>query len=541
MTTKRMSLPLPGLLVLLLGAGFAVHLQGRTPTRELQTSAAPSPMPSSTTREIDSIDPSGCGRCHSWEVSGYEGSAMSHSMRRGGNEPSGKVEVPGTTIIVSSSSAGTWHRLESNGETNEYHVDYVVGSGRHASGYLIAIGNHLFQSPIAFYQSRRRYDLAPGYEGRPDPDFTRAVTPACLFCHSGGSEPVAGTENEYRSPPFSHLAIGCSRCHGETEAHLVDPKPKTIVNPAKLQGAARDSICEQCHLMGVARVLNPGKQFSDFRPGTPLEDTFTIYRNDLPPGTASGFRVISHVEQLALSMCSRNSSGRLWCGTCHDPHNDPVQPLQFYRSRCLSCHTAAFPKPHPSNNSNCIGCHMPKREAKDGGHTAFTDHRIQRQPEPERPLSQDIGISAWREPDSNLQKRNLGIGYIQVGMERRSATFIIRGYRMLTEVQGTFSADGDLYSWMGTALMLGKQYPEAQRAYARAFALDPASATKETDLGQAYSSAGEWNAATQYLEDALAKDNLNLSAATLLMNIYKRQGNAAKAMDLSERVHTAMK
>jgi tetratricopeptide (TPR) repeat protein len=126
-------------------------------------------------------------------------------------------------------------------------------------------------------------------------------------------------------------------------------------------------------------------------------------------------------------------------------------------------------------------------------------------------------------------------------MERRSATFIIRGYRMLTEVQGTFSADGDLYSWMGTALMLGKQYPEAQRAYARAFALDPASATKETDLGQAYSSAGEWNAATQYLEDALAKDNLNLSAATLLMNIYKRQGNAAKAMDLSERVHTAMK
>ena len=352
---------------------------------------------------------------------------------------------------------------------------------------------------------------------------------------------MAGTENEYRSPPFSHLAIGCSRCHGETEAHLVDPKPKTIVNPAKLQGAARDSICEQCHLMGVARVLNPGKQFSDFRPGTPLEDTFTIYRNDLPPGTASGFRVISHVEQLALSMCSRNSSGRLWCGTCHDPHNDPVQPLQFYRSRCLSCHTAAFPKPHPSNNSNCIGCHMPKREAKDGGHTAFTDHRIQRQPEPERPLSQDIGISAWREPDSNLQKRNLGIGYIQVGMERRSATFIIRGYRMLTEVQGTFSADGDLYSWMGTALMLGKQYPEAQRAYARAFALDPASATKETDLGQAYSSAGEWNAATQYLEDALAKDNLNLSAATLLMNIYKRQGNAAKAMDLSERVHTAMK
>ena len=82
-------------------------------------------------------------------------------------------------------------------------------------------------------------------------------------------------------------------------------------------------------LKGVARVLNPGKKLSDFRPGQPLEDTFTIYHNQVPPGTQAGFKVISHVEQLALSMCARKSNGKLWCGTCHDPHNDPLQPVQF--------------------------------------------------------------------------------------------------------------------------------------------------------------------------------------------------------------------
>ena len=31
----------------------------------------------------------------------------------------------------------------------------------------------------------------------------------------------------------------------------------------------------------------------------------------------------------------------------------------------------------------------PKREAKDGGHTAFTDHRVQRRPEPQSELPVD--------------------------------------------------------------------------------------------------------------------------------------------------------
>ena len=101
---------------------------------------------------------------------------------------------------------------------------------------------------------------------------------------------------------------------------------------------------------------------------------YTTYHDAVPPGSPAGaFKVISHVEQLALSACARNSGGRLWCGTCHDPHNiatpSRCSRVAFFRSRCLACHTQPFPASHPSKDSDCLGCHMPRRAAKDGGHT----------------------------------------------------------------------------------------------------------------------------------------------------------------------------
>jgi len=116
-------------------------------------------------------------------------------------------------------------------------------------------------------QSRHAYDLAPGYEGLRSPDFTRPIAEACLFCHAGSALKITGTVNQYRSPVFSAEAISCERCHGSAEKHLSNPRAGTIVNPAKLEPAIRDSICEQCHLLGVGRVLNPGMKFGDFRPG----------------------------------------------------------------------------------------------------------------------------------------------------------------------------------------------------------------------------------------------------------------------------------
>jgi photosynthetic reaction center cytochrome c subunit len=482
-----------------------------------------------------------CVFCHKAEVDGYANSAMAHSLRRTSQEPPGTVNIPDGRITAFSSAGGDWQRLEAAGDVTDYRVDYVMGSGNHASGYLINLGDHLFQSPIAYYRSRQAYDLAPGYENLRSPDFTRPVGEGCVFCHSGSALNVSGTLNQYRTPAFAAESITCERCHGPVEKHLADPRVGTIINPAKLEPARRDSICEQCHLFGVARVPNPGKSFNDFIAGQRLEDTFTVYHNAVPAGSApSAFKVISHVEQLALSACARNSEGRLWCGTCHNPHEKPREPVEFYRSRCLSCHTSDFPASHPAKTTDCISCHMPKRDAKDGGHTAFTDHRIQRRPEPQSELSTDSEIAAWREPALEFQKRNLGIAYIDAGVQRRSQSFVIQGYRLLVEAQNQFPTDGELFSWIGQALLLGRQSSEAQIAFDRALQLNPNSPVNEGNAASARQQAGDVAGAVEHLEKAVSLDPLYLPAAGPLVGLYRSQGKQTEAAELSAKIHDAM-
>lgn len=482
-----------------------------------------------------------CMFCHPGEVEGYARSAMAHSLRRAGQEPDGVINAHGSKITMHSTPTGFWQRWENGGDSADYRVDYVIGSGIHANGYLVNIGGHLFQSPVAYYSRRQSYDLAPGYENQPDPDFTRPVGEPCVLCHSGTALHVPGTLNQYRSPVFPAEAITCERCHGPVERHLAHPRAGTIINPAKLEPAARDSICEQCHLFGVARVLNPEKEFSDFVPGQRLEDTFTVYRNAVPPGSSAGaFKVISHVEQLALSACARNSGGRLWCGTCHDPHDKPVEPIAYYRAKCLTCHASNFPASHPDKESDCVGCHMPRRDAKDGGHTAFTDHRIHRRPQSLPDLPADTGIVAWREPAPELQRRNLGIAYIDVGMQRHLSSYVIQGYRTLTEVQQQFANDSDIFKWIGEALLLGKQTSDAKFAFERALQLDPDSALTEASAASPYMQEGDDADAIAHLERAVALDPLDLPAASTLIGLYQKEGENAKAAELASKIKGAM-
>ncbi len=462
---------------------------------------------------------------------------MAHSMRAGGQEPAGVVRTPKATITMHAGQDGSWQTLQSGPSTTSYHVDYVIGSGTHASGYIVDLGDHLFQSPVAYYRSRGAYDLAPGYEGTEDPDFTRPIGAGCLFCHAGTFDAVAGSENWYARTPFPHLAIGCNRCHGPVGPHLANPQAaNNIVNPSRLEPAARDSVCEQCHLKGIARVLNPGKRFIDFQAGQPLEGTFTIYHEEAPSGAEGAFRVISHSEQLAVSECKRKSGNRMWCGTCHDPHNEPTDVISYYRSKCLQCHTkTVFAATHPNKTSDCIGCHMPRRNAADGGHTAFTDHRIQRRPA-NRVTEEAMAIVPWRAPSADLAKRNLGIASIEAGLEQRSGKLIVSGYRMLTEVQALFPQDSEMFTTMGSALFAGHQYGEALQAFELAVRFDPTSSPKEANLGLTYAALGDHALAEQHLQKAMDLDPVNLSAAFQLIGLYNANGDEAKADQLSQRL-----
>jgi hypothetical protein len=158
----------------------------------------------------------------------------------------------------------------------------------------------------------------------------------------------------------------------------------SIVNPAKLSPWLADNVCMSCHQTGDARVPEAGKQYRDFRPGTVLDDTFSIFLVPFRPGTAPKDDLLEHYLSMRLSKCYRNSGGKLGCITCHDPHVQPAgeESPAYFRGKCLACHTeksCAVPvtiRQRKNPPDDCAGCHMPKRDVTVISHSVLTNHRI---------------------------------------------------------------------------------------------------------------------------------------------------------------------
>ena len=183
---------------------------------------------------------------------------------------------------------------------------------------------------------------------------------------------------------------------------------------------------------------------------------------------------------------------------------------------------------------------MPRRQVQDGGHTVFTDHRIAKRPEPDEAGSQPEDLVAWRDPEPALQARNLALAYLNAGISSRSPAQIVRGYRMLTEVQKAAPSDLGVLKGIGRALLLGKEPLEALKAFERVLQLAPNSATSEEDVGIASLESGQVDKAASHLERALELDPLQLSAATALQAVYRRQGDIEKAAALGDRMRRMM-
>ena len=464
-------------------------------------------------RSLQAASP--CAACHQKEVEGYATSAMARSI----TPLSEAARVPdGTFEHAFSKTKVTVHGAEQSltrlDDSETQTTAFVVGSGSHAFGYLIQEGDHIFQSPLSYYTKRRLWDMAPGYEFDPHPDFSRPVTAECLFCHSGKALPVADSLNRYQPGVFAAYGITCDRCHGDAAAHLKNPVKGSILNPAKLSGAVRASVCEQCHLTGEARIPNPGKAITDFKPGQTLEDFYTTYVAAQAEGRS--IKVVSHVEQLALSQCARQSGDRLWCGTCHNPHDKPAQPAAYFRERCLSCHAATLDTAHAAPGRDCVACHMQQMPAKDGGHTAFTNHRIAKRLEMDLDTAPANTLTAWREPEPAVRERNLALALVSAGFETQSAADVIRGYRMMNRLEKDFPNDAALLTSLGSVLMKGKQPGEALKRFERAVSLKPAYAPYYVNTAAALLATNRPSEAGQQLQKALALDPMLKQARELL-------------------------
>jgi len=469
---------------------------------------------------------------------------------------------------------------------------FVLGSGTRGRAYLIDHDGYLFESPISWYKQAHSWDLAPGY-AESNPHFTRPVTIECLFCHANRADEVEHTVSRYREPVFDGHAIGCERCHGPGELHVRRYRSKesvagpddTIVNPAKLEPALRDSVCFQCHLHGEQRTLRRGRRWGDYRPGLPLELFVSVF---VRPEPATDYKAIGQVEQMVSSRCYRESRGarKLGCLSCHDPHDYPeqVDKAAYYRGRCLECHTEtscglpAHVRRAKTKEDSCIACHMKRLTSSDIAHTAVADHRILRvsdgQPppsaaQPAGPLPSDYPLGLFGADPAGeagpAPARDLGVALIDWGGSQAAQRRSVAGLALPLLTRALASRPDDVPAWEAKAYALWFQgrKEEALQAFdtglgqaprrenslygaallaaslgrtedaiaywQRAIDVNPWNWEYHDDLAQLHAGRGQWRAAAGECRSALALTPTSWDTRKLLVRCYLRLGDKRRA------------
>lgn len=463
-----------------------------------------------------------CLPCHPREVERFSKSAMGRSLNVPSDEPAGQFhhEASGSTVRVFWKAGNMHHQLEERGLSADYPIAYAIGDGKVGKSYLIEMGGHLFQSPAAYYTAHSEWNASPGYESERVLDFSRAITSDCLFCHAGAVKP--GSQKTELAP------ISCDRCHGSGENHRQHPYPGTIVNPAKLAVRERDSVCEQCHLEGATVVLNPGKYWWDFRAGEALEEVETHYVYRTQKDQQLSIAAVSQAEQLVLSACWRASAGKLWCGTCHDPHGEAVNRKQQMERICESCHAAAqLASTHKTDQDDCVACHMPARRAADVSHAAVTDHRIAKRPGPIADAKTAKFIAAWHDPKPEFAERNLGLAFFNTAKQRQSVEDFQQAFELLSKLPEG-QKDAAVMAARGYILLGSGHARQAVECFERSVADSP-QAEYWLDLGVAEDSAGSGAGAIEAFRRSIEDDPYDYRPYKALANLYKRRNELERS------------
>ena len=141
-------------------------------------------------------------------------------------------------------------------------------------------------------------------------------------------------------------------------------------------------------------------------------------------------------------------------------------------------------------------------------------------------------MAAWREPEPRLRQRNLALALVAAGLQNESAQEVVRGYRMLNQVEKDYPDDPDVLTTLGNVLLRGKQPAEALRRFEKVLVLRPTYAPYEVNVATALIAAGRKAEALHHLEKALRLDPLLQQAVELLSSVYKDQDESAKAAGL---------
>ncbi len=447
-------------------------------------------------------------------------------------------------------------------ETHE--IQWIIGSGNNGFAGVTTKGAYLFQGPLSFYSKIGAWGLSPGYEFG-NYGFNRPILAGCVACHSGQAMPAEGGNGRFEDPPFHELAIGCENCHGPGRRHvremtengtLVGTGHASIINPARLPPALADNICMFCHQTGDVRVLNPNKDYRDFRPGEPLDDTLSIFlvppKRESPPPSDH----VEHYYSMILSKCYRSSGRGLSCITCHDPHVQPsrTEASAYFAGKCAGCHTDKSCKvplsvrlqQKPPND--CAGCHMPKREVGVILHSSVTSHRIMARPDepfPEAAFHQTtsalpdlIHLSALP-GQKEVAPPSLTLLAAYGELMDKAPEYRGRYLALLAELEHSQPENALVQASLGRRALLDDKVAEAAVHLRHALKIGPPQSTTYADLAEAQVKLGLENEAITSLEKAVELDPFNaVFQKKLVLRLIETKQYAQAGAALEQYVQT---
>lgn len=449
----------------------------------------------------------------------------------------------GMRLAVKRKENATFIHLAAGDTEAERRLDFFIGAGVLGRSYASILDGFLLQAPVSYYTSTRGWDLSPGFQGFDHLPLTRPIEPACLNCHASSLLTRPDTVNGYQNPPFAETGVSCERCHGPGETHITRMKSgdtrrgSGIVNPAKLSAAERDSVCAQCHLVGVIRISKTGA--GRYEPGKRFFDTTSAF---LWSSGAHQSASNTHFEQLVSSACWRKSAGRLWCGSCHSAHNLIAENSRsaFYRRRCLTCHTVNAPDcslPAGSRRAvsdDCVACHMPSKPITTVEHSVQVDHTIPRIPGKKPEASAAAESSAIDEarlipfPGSSGDDRELGLAYASEAIPRNNRFWGERAFVLLKKVAAAHPEDASVTGQLAQLYDRMGQEQQACNYFEQAVKQGPAGAGALVNLGTCRAKGGDIQGAIKLWLEAV-RQNPALEAARLNLAIAQSQLGEVKS------------
>jgi hypothetical protein len=518
-----------------------------------------------------------CGECHADIYRTYMQTAMGRSMSTLTPAIMEKLHLPASFDDPKLrrhyevwAQDGSVFQSESGREADgreifheQHRIKWIVGSGANVLGGLVQREDYLFEAPLALYVRTGDWGLAPGYEFA-DLGFSRPALAGCVYCHSGRSNPIAGSSGRFARPVFPEISIGCENCHGPGASHFKriigggdaqNGKQPGMVNPARLKPVLADDICMACHEIGDERILQPGKTYQDIRPGAPLDKVLSIFMTPPVRGDTKQVDHVQHYYSMTLSKCYRASGGKLQCITCHDPHLQPSEQEApaYFRSKCLTCHTEKSCKLPleerlQKSNDDCIGCHMPKRKIGFIAHSSLTNHRILAIPDEPLP---DVAFA----PASPATPGLIHLDPFP-GRERAAppSLTLLRAYgelaayrpeyeplylKLLDSLQTREPRNAFVLEALGHRSLLEGKPQEALRQLEKSLSIGPPSGVVYGDLGEAFTRLGQHARAVEMERKAIELEPFNpVYRRSLVLSLvgYKRFSEAKDAMDDYERI-----